>query len=652
MFTKSLLIIEDDAGLADLIHERVSDLVDSWAHVSSGKAALEWLSRDHFEGLILLDFSLPDMNGEKLIEKIRLQSPKPFSFIVTTGAGDERLAVRMMKEGARDYLIKDSGFLNLLPKVITRVLREMETEQQLAEAQSALLESEKVFRDLFDHSPDPCLLIEGDRFMECNNAAAGIMNFRSKQEILATHPSALSPETQPDGRPSKEKANEMMNIAFQKGVHRFEWLHRRATGELFPVEVTLAHMILRGKPMLYCIWRDLTEQKKAEDERRRLEAQVLHTQKLESLGVLAGGIAHDFNNLLMAILGNVDLALLTLPPDSRAKDRLLAAIKASQRAADLCKQMLAYSGRGKFLVEQIRLNHLIREMGDMLEVSISKKSSLSYHFFDPLPRIDADATQIRQVVMNLIINASEALGENSGSIAVSTQVMECDQEYLKNAWARQDLKAGTFVILEVTDSGCGMDPETLSKIFDPFFSTKFTGRGLGLAAVLGIVRSHGGTLKVFSEKNKGTTFRVHFPVSASLLDSSEASKATVAMWKGAGTILLVDDEEPIRLLGTRILEHLGFQAVTAADGPEAIELFKKDPAAFQCVILDMTMPKLDGEATFRELIKIRKDVRVIMSSGFSEQEISGRFEDNTIAGFIQKPYRVSALARILQKAIG
>ena len=313
--------------------------------------------------------------------------------------------------------------------------------------------------------------------------------------------------------------------------------------------------------------RDITERKNAEEERRKIETQIQVTQKLESLGVLAGGIAHDFNNLLMAILGNIDLALMDMTPSSPVRSNLLEAAKASQRAADLCRQMLAYSGRGRFSSEAIDLNEAVEEMGHMLEVSISKKALLRYNFASGLPAIDADATQIRQIIMNLVINASDAIGERSGIISISTGAIYCDRDFLSETWLNEQLSAGLYAYVEVADTGCGMDKETLPRIFDPFFTTKFTGRGLGLAAVLGIVRSHKGAIKVYSEKGRGTTFKVLFPALEKPAEHSDGASVSGNEWRGSGMVLLADDEETIRRSAAACLRAWASRSSPPRTGP-------------------------------------------------------------------------------------
>jgi PAS domain S-box-containing protein len=388
-----------------------------------------------------------------------------------------------------------------------------------------------------------------------------------------------------------------------------------------------------------------------EEERHKLEVQMQQAQKLESLGILAGGIAHDFNNLLTVILGHANLALADLSPESPARKNLLEIDNASHRAAELCRQMLAYSGRGNFVMKPINLSRLAQELIHMLQVSISKKVMLRCGFEENLPSIEADPAQMRQVVMNLVINASEAIGSKEGVISISTGSMQCNQTYLRESYPIKPPLHGKYVYIEVSDTGCGMDSETLTKIFEPFFTTKFTGRGLGLAAVLGIMRQHKGAIKITSEPGNGSTFRVLFPA-LSNTDTPPEAEMPPQLWRGSGTILVVDDEAEVLNVARIMLEHHGFHVLTATDGREAIKLFQKHGGNIVCVLLDMTMPHMDGEETCHELRRIRKDVRVVIASGYSEQEITKRFADRPPAGFIEKPYEATTLMAKLRDALG
>ncbi len=405
-----------------------------------------------------------------------------------------------------------------------------------------------------------------------------------------------------------------------------------------------------GELILYGGSTDITDKKRADEEQQKLEKQLLHTQKLESLGVLAGGIAHDFNNILTAIIGNADMALMRINKESPVVDNLHRIEQAASRAADLAKQMLAYSGRGKFVIESLDMNLLLEEMLHMLEVSISKKALLRFNLTKPLSLVEADATQMRQIIMNLVINASEAIGDKSGVITVATGCMECDRSYLKDAWLDENLSDGLYVYLEISDSGCGMDKDTMAKLFDPFFTTKFTGRGLGMAAVLGIIRGHRGAIKVYSEPGKGSSFKILLPVSGRP-EEIFSSDSEIDDWRGSGTVLLVDDEETVRSIGSEMLKALGFEVIAADDGCLAVETFKsRDDICL--VILDLTMPHMDGEQCFRELRRLSPDLKVIMSSGYNEHEVTRRFVGKGLAGFIQKPYKLSELKEAVRGVYG
>ena len=396
---------------------------------------------------------------------------------------------------------------------------------------------------------------------------------------------------------------------------------------------------------------DITERKRAEEERLRVEHKLQESQKLESLGVLAGGIAHDFNNLLTGVIGNASLALVDLPADSPLGECLREIEDAAQRAADLCKQMLAYAGRGRFVVENLDLNRVIRETASLLQSSVSKNAALRFDLAaTPLPTVQADATQLRQILMNLVINASEAIGAGPGTISVKTGVLTADRAYLETATVGADLPVGDYVLLEVRDTGSGMPPEILERIFDPFFTTKFTGRGLGLAATLGIVRGHRGAVRVESEAGRGTAFHILLPSVDATATTAAPSFATPQRWRGTGTVLVVDDEATIRSTATRMLESLGFQVITAEDGTAGVETLRARPAV-AAILLDLTMPRMSGEETFREFRQIRADVPVVLMSGFNEMEAVMPFHGKGLSGFLQKPFTAATLQACLAEVL-
>jgi PAS domain S-box-containing protein len=525
--------------------------------------------------------------------------------------------------------------------LITLQLFELEGRQMLMAIHrdiNELKESTRtleLYRYALDNARDAIYLVQSDaRFMYVNKAACETLGY-TRQELLAMHVFDIDPDL-----PCDTWGQRWQDIKAHDALHS-ERQHRANDGRLIPVEIGIKLFEFEGREYLLAAARDLTERRQFEEERHKLEQQLLHAQKLESLGVLAGGIAHDFNNILMAVIGNAELGLMRLNKESPAVENLQKIEQAAARAADLAKQMLAYSGKGKFVIESLDLNLLLDEMMHMLEVSISKKAVLRLNLNKNIPTVDVDATQIRQIIMNLVINASEAIGDKSGIIAISTGCMDCDKNYLQDVWLNENLSDGLYVYLEIVDTGCGMDRETKAKIFDPFFTTKFTGRGLGMAAVLGIVRGHKGAIKVYSEPGKGTTFKVLIPASGRPADLFNYVRHA-GDWKGSGTVLLVDDEETVRGIGKEMLQELGFTAITANDGREAIEIFKA-VSDIVLVLLDLTMPHMDGEQCFRELRQIRPDLKVIMTSGYNEQEVTQKFVGKGLAGFVQKPYSLSVL---------
>ena len=397
---------------------------------------------------------------------------------------------------------------------------------------------------------------------------------------------------------------------------------------------------------------DNTDRKHAEEQRLKLERQVQQTQKVESLGVLAGGIAKDFNNILMAILGNADLALEDLPKYSPVRPCLQEIQDAGRRAAELTRQMLAYSGKGHFVVGLVDVSEMIDDMANLLRSAVSKKTSLRLRLAPDLPAVRADVAQLPQVVMNLVTNASEALDQATGGVVtVATGRRHCTQEVLACSLLETKVSPGEYVALEVTDTGCGMNDETKAKLFEPFFSTKLFGRGLGLSAVSGIVRGHKGALLVESQPEKGTTFTVLFPASGESVVNEARSEEETQRWRGTGTVLLADDEDAVRNVAKLLLERLGFTVLVAKDGQEAVGLFRQRRREIRCVILDLSMPLMDGVQALREIRKVEPNARVIVSSGDDEKQVRSRFSELGLAAVLQKPFTVAKLSDSLRKTL-
>ncbi len=513
------------------------------------------------------------------------------------------------------------------------------------EAERALRESEENLRSVFELAPDSIFLAdEMGRIIQVNTALSALLG-RPREQITSGSVADFFPADLLD------RIRQRLSTP-SESADFFEGAFVRDDGARIPVELGTQKLMLRGEPVMLAVARDLTDRKRAEEEKRKLENQIQQTQKLECLGVLAGGIAHDFNNLLMVMLGHSNLASRQLPTLSPVRENVREIERAAQRAAELCRQMLAYSGKGRGAVTRVSLRDLIDDMADMLEVSVSKKAVLRVRHADGIPPVDGDASQLRQVIMNLILNASEAVGERSGVISISTGAVTADSATLADAWAAADLAPGLYVYVEVADTGVGMDPETLSSIFDPFFTTKFSGRGLGLAAVLGIVRSHRGAVVVTSEKGRGSVFRVLLPPASGAEPARKAQAEKHAREKAlAGTVLLADDEETVRALEKAMLEAIGCTVILAEDGRDAIEVMRSRGSDVDCLLLDLTMPHMNGREAVSELRRLGWETPVVVCTGYDTAEVSTTFEGLDIAAVVQKPFDLNTLGEAVRKAL-
>jgi PAS domain S-box-containing protein len=521
-------------------------------------------------------------------------------------------------------------------------------------AESVLRESETRYKTLIENQGEGIAIVDPDEnFAYCNpvgeeifGVPAGTLVGRNLREFT-TRETFAHIRTETDGRRKGNRSTYEVEIIRPNGERRYLLL---TVTPWFGSQGEFAGA--------FGIFRDETNRKRAQEERLEMERGLLHAQKLESLGLLAGGIAHDFNNLLMAVMGNLDLALMDLAEDSPARSRIERAIQATRRAADLTGQMLAYAGKGRFLVREMNLGEAVRQNLDMLKASISKHVRLNLDLGWDLPAITADPEQIQQVVVNLIANASEAIGDGPGVISLTVGVLDCDDSFLLRSRLEEKPPAGRFVFLEVSDTGCGMDQETQLRLFEPFFTTKFLGRGMGMPAVLGIVRGHKGAILVDCEPDRQTTVRVLFPVTGRApTDRVDAAEAGAVPWADTeaplpfGTVLVVDDETVVREVARAMLERIGCRVLTAGGGLEAVEVFRAHAGEISCVILDLTMPDMDGVATFGELRRVNPDAKVILSSGHNEQEATRRFAGKGLAGFIHKPYQIQSLRVILERIL-
>jgi two-component system cell cycle sensor histidine kinase/response regulator CckA len=476
--------------------------------------------------------------------------------------------------------------------------------------------------------------------IESWNAGAEKLYGYSQAEILGHSMALLLPP---------ERSDEEMDILrrTQRGeqVRTMETTRVKKGGEtvMISLNVSPIHNLRAEIVGASHIARDISE-------RKEFEYKMHEMQKLETLGVLAGGIAHDFNNLLTSIMGNASLALERVPAGDSGRHFLSEVIKGAERAAALTRQLLAYAGKGQFMIEAVDLSSLAKEISQLVEASIPRKVQLLLELDPKLPFVEGDAGQLQQVIMNLVINGAEAIGEDRGTVIVRTWMQDADDAYLQTAFSNSGLLSGRYVALEVNDTGIGMDAATVTKIFDPFFTTKFTGRGLGLAAVQGIVRSHHGALKVYSTSGVGTSFKILLPAAgASVL--AAAGAALPDPLQGRGRVLVIEDDEMIREVAKRTMENYGYSVSVAGDGQEGIDVFARTPDAFQLVFLDLTMPVLNGEEVFQRLQAIRPGVPVLLTSGFNANTALRHFTGKGLAGFLQKPYTAAQLGEKVKAAI-
>ncbi len=534
-------------------------------------------------------------------------------------------------------------------EVLTFVSQHIAFALQKKRAEEELRFRELRFRALTEKVQDLVLILS--RYGKCLYASPSLQRFGySVDELLNTQIDKIV-----DRQDHRKAVNKLRAVEFQdnESIYIDELKVLCKNGDIRTIEGVMT--ILLDQPGVNGIvfnGRDITRRKLEAEAKRKLEQQMQHTQKLESLGILAGGIAHDFNNLLVAVLGNADMVLSELDANSLMYENVKEIEKAAFRAADLCKQMLAYSGRGNFIIDDLNLTTVLRDMVQMLEASRSKKAIINLNLTESIPNIHADITQVRQVILNLLTNASDALEDREGVVILSTGYHFFDSKFIEGNAAGNKLKAGKYIFLEVQDTGCGMDSTTVSKLFDPFFTTKFTGRGLGLSAVLGIMRGHKGGIIVESTPGQGSTFTVLFPPAPGPgIKTQEYIVKKNKLKQGEGTILVADDEQIVRDMARKILSRKGYSIIEAINGDEAIDLVHKNHADLCCILLDMTMPKMDGKQVIRKIRKYTRSIPVILTSGFSEMEISLHFAGEKIAGFLQKPFTVDALSQLIDQVV-
>ncbi len=499
------------------------------------------------------------------------------------------------------------------------------------------------YRELFERSADAILIIEGARFIDCNDATVEMLRYESREALLETHPSELSPPTQPDGRDSFEKANEMMATAFERGSHRFEWSHKRADGEVFPVEVLLTAVQESDRRVLHVVWRDITQRKVLEDQLR-------HSHKMEAVGKLAGGIAHDFNNMLVAIIGHAELLRRHIGEDPKAREHVQQIRLAGDRAAGLVRQLLAFGRKQQLQPAVFDLDELILGVQKLLERLIGEDITLATRRSSESIHIKADPGQVEQVLMNLASNARDAM-PRGGTLTIETRIIDLTESHMGTA---HSLPPGRYALLCVGDTGEGMSEETRAHAFDPFFTTKEVGAGtgLGLATVHGIVRQSGGNTELVSTPSVGTTVRVYLPISAEQVEAKHQRIERVEdIIGGTETILVAEDEPLVRAMIVATLEDKGYRVLCASDGIEALRLFRGQPDGIDLILTDVIMPNMGGPEFVAELATADAVPRVLFMSGYTNDTLARFAALDQELDLIEKPFTPAALATRVRRSL-
>ncbi len=502
--------------------------------------------------------------------------------------------------------------------------------------------SQNAYRELFERSADAILIIEGEMFIECNDAAVRMLRCTDRAEVLSTHPSELSPPKQPDGRDSFEKANEMIATAFERGSHRFEWAHLRADGEVFPVEVLLTAVQEPNRRILHVVWRDITE-------RKRLEDGLRHAHKMEAVGKLAGGIAHDFNNLLVIILGHSELLEGKLEGNEKLLHHVRQIMRSSERAADLVKQLLAFGRKQALSPQVLDVDGLVADLRLLLERLIGEDIHLQTTPCDTNPHVKADRTQIEQVLMNLVSNARDAM-PRGGVLSLVTREVSVQADDIGRV---EDLDPGDYALITVSDTGVGMDADTSARAFDPFFTTKEQGKGtgLGLATVHGIVQQSGGAVTIYSAPGHGTTVKVYLPLTGERRPVRPAERLTDQRSGGSETVLVVEDEPSVSALVVTALRAAGYKVHVAANGQQALQLYGEYGASIELVLSDVIMPVMGGPEMVAHLRATGHEPAVLFMSGYTDDALS-RFTDLTDEiDLVEKPFATGTLLRRVRAAL-
>lgn len=631
---RKILIVEDDQGLQHLIIRNLVKEGFDCLGFSTGKEILDYLLSGQ-EGILLLDHKLPDMSGKEIIEKMVVLGLKR-PFIIMTGQGDEKLAVDMMKRGASDYLIKDIELLDILPGVLERVLINLKTENRLKETEEYLKIAMDKNTALLNSLPDLMFVIDSEyRFIDFfPKTNPDIVLFFQPKDFIGKKIDVLFESS------IAEHIRSKIDLVFKNKTLEIADYILEKDGEKKYFE---SRFLIFGNNEVLVIERNITEQKKSEIEKQLLQQQLMQSQKMDSIGRLAGGVAHDFNNMLTGIIGSAQLLKMTCDLSAKGKEFTDLILKSSERAADLTAKLLTFSRRNLVTKQNVNIHEMILDTISILNRSVDKKIIIENQLEAADFRVTGDSALIHNAFINMGINASHAMPEG-GRITFSTHNVLLDEHYCQNSLF--DLVAGNYIDIKVKDTGSGISPENLTKIFDPFFTTKEQGKGtgLGLSIVYGLVRDSKGAITVESRVNNGTIFHIYFPLSD--LETKEKADEN-EVFKKEGLILLVDDEEMVRLVCRELLYSLGFKVLTAVNGLDALNVFNKHIDQIDFVILDMIMPVMNGKEAFYRMKELRNDVKIVIASGFFNENDINELKQKGLFNVIEKPFKLEDLSLIL-----
>ena len=647
--TPRILVVDDEIRMCESVRILLGERNYRIETCPSARDAVAWLENNRCD-LMLLDLMMPEMDGFDLLDFVKDRYPD-VTVIMMTGHASIESAVEALKRGAHDYLGKPFEHDELVKRVENALdQKRLRTERDIFRNRLAV--TEERYRHLVHHSPDIIFTLGAKgEFLFVNDTVEGLLGYesaslRGKSFSTIVHEEDLDKvraffEAAAKGRP----LSDCMEV-------RLRCRTKPATGDgICIVELRAAAMEeyaeenggkIRG---IYGIARDITERKRSEEEKKLLEAQLRQAQKMEAIGTLAGGIAHDFNNLLMAIQGNASLMLFDLSQKHEHYERLRNIEKLVDSGSRLTAQLLGYARKGRYEVRPINLNQTVQDACETFNRT-RKEIRVQMQLEKNLAPIEADAGQVEQVLMNLLVNAADAL-RGGGTVTIRTA--NATHEHMKGKLYNP--KPGKYVLLSVSDTGIGMDEKTKERIFEPFFTTKEMGRGtgLGLASTYGIIKGHGGFIDVESQPGQGATFSIYLPASSKKI--SKPHRGHEGIVRGQGTVLLIDDEDMVLEIGRALLETMGYQVVTAKDGEEAIKLYEHEGSGIDLVLLDVVMPGLGGGEVFDRLKSLNPDMKCLLLSGYSIDGEATEIIQRGCDGFIQKPFKLRDLSKSIREIL-